>query len=112
MEILVDGERLDAVGNFSYNLGEPIREALTGPDGVHGYKELPQVPMIEGAVRDRGDLDIRGALLGKTNATVILSKGVNKQVVLRNAWYSGEGTASTEEGEIAFRFEGLSAEEV
>jgi len=112
MAILVDGDRLDAKGNFTYNLGEPVREAIVGPDSVHGYKEMPQVPFIEGAITDRADLDLRAALYGKTDATIILEKANGKQVVLRNAWFAGEGSGTTEEGELAVRFEGLAAEEV
>jgi hypothetical protein len=32
--------------------------------------------------------------------------------VLRDAWYAGEGTGNTEEGNLAVRLEGKSAEEI
>ena len=107
----VDGERYDAKGNFSYNLGRHKREAVVGHDGVHGYKELPQVPYIEGEPTDRWNLDL-AKLLRMDNATVTLELANGKIIVLRNAWFAGEGTVQTEEGTIALRFEGISAEEI
>jgi predicted heme/steroid binding protein len=107
----VDGERYDAKGNFSYNLGRHKREAVVGHDGVHGYKELPQVPYIEGELTDRWNLDL-AKLLCMDNATVTLELANGKMIVLRNAWFASEGTVQTEEGTIALRFEGISAEEI
>lgn len=107
----VNGERYDVKGNFSYNLGRPQRESIVGHDGVHGYKEIPQVPYIEGEITDRGDLDVVG-LLETSEATITLELANGKVVVLRDAWFGGEGEIETEEGVIKVRFEGLSAEEI
>ena len=41
-------------GTFTYHLGIPKREAVIGPDRVHGYKEMPQVAYIEGAITESG----------------------------------------------------------
>lgn len=109
--IKVDGEIYDAVGAFSYNLGQPKREALLGADGVHGFKELPTVPFIEGELRDRKDLDL-AKLLNTVDATVTLELANDKVIVLRSAFQTNEGTVGTEEANIPIRFEGLSAEEV
>ncbi len=107
----VDGERYDVKGNFSYNLGRPKREAIVGHDGVHGYKELPQVPYVEGEITDKSNLNLE-KLLTADHATVTLELANGKVIVLREAWFAGEGTVQTEEGTIALRFEGASAEEI
>jgi hypothetical protein len=107
----VDGERFDAKGNFSYNLGSPKREAIVGADGVHGYKETTQVPFIEGEITDRGDLSL-GRLTTMTGVTVTLELANGKTIALRDAWFAGEGTGSSEEAAIPVRFEGLSGEEI
>lgn len=107
----VDGTQLRAKGEFTYNLGMPKRDAIVGADGIHGYKELPQVPFIEGEITDDPSLDL-AALLRTENATVTLELANEKVIVLRDAWYAGEGTGNTEEGNIGVRFEGLSGEEV
>jgi hypothetical protein len=107
----VNGVLYDAKGSFSYNLGRPAREAVVGSDAVHGYIERPQVPYIEGEITDRSTLDL-AALVGTTDATVTLELANGKVIVLRDAWYAGEGTGNSEEGNIPVRFEGMGAEEV
>jgi hypothetical protein len=111
LQLQINGEIKDAKGNFSYNLGRPKREAIIGTDGVHGFKEVPQVAFIEGAITDHGNLDL-AALVTITDATVTVQLANGKVVTLRDAWFAGEGTASSEEGEIAIRFEGANAEEI
>lgn len=111
IQLKVNGEIQDAKGNFSYNLGRPRREAMPGADGIHGYKEMPQVAFVEGAITDRGTLDVAALATGR-NVTVTLELANGKLIVLRDAWFAGEGTASTEEAEIAVRWEGANAEEI
>lgn len=106
--VAVNGERLPAKGSFTWNLGEDMREGIVGHDTVHGYKELPQIPFIEGAITIQPATDVR-ALLRTTNATVTLETAAGQVIVLESAWYANEGSAQTEEGELAVRFEGLSA---
>lgn len=107
----VNGVRYRAKGNFTYNLGNPKRDGVLGADGIHGFMEKPQIPFIEGVITITDDLDVAD-LLALTEGTVILDLLTNKSVVLRQAWFAGEANASTEEGELPVRFEGLSAEEV
>lgn len=111
IQIQVEGEIYDAQGAFTYNLGRPLRTALVGSDAVHGYSEAPQVPFIEGVITDRGNLDV-AALVGQKDVTVTLSLGNGKVIVLREAWYASEGTASTEQAQIPVRWEGKNAEEI
>ncbi len=111
IQLQVDGELQDAKGNFTYNLGRPMREAIIGADAVHGYKETPQVAFVEGEITDRGNLDL-AKLVTLTGATVTLELANGKVIALRDAWYAGEGTGNTEEGNIAVRFEGKSGEEI
>ena len=111
LSLQVNGTVYDAVGEFTYNLGQPKREGLVGPDKVHGYKELPQIPMIEGEIRDAKDLDV-AQFLNFTDATITLELANGKTVMLREAWYSGDGNVGSEEANIEMKFEGISAEEI
>ena len=111
IQVQINGEIQDAKGNWSYNLGRPAREALIGADRVHGFKETPQVAFIEGEITDRGSLDL-GALAQLQDATVTLTMTTGKMFVLSEAWFAGDGTANTEEANIAVRFEGASGEEI
>lgn len=111
IQFQVAGVLQDAKGSFSYNLGRPLREAIVGADAVHGYSEKPQVAYIEGEITDRGNLNL-AELVSTTLATVTLELANGKVVVLRDAWFAGEGVGNTEEGNIAVRFEGASGEEI
>lgn len=107
----VDGAQYNAKGNFTYNLGRAKRDGVVGADGVHGYKETPQLPFIAGEITDTKDLDL-AKLVEVSGATVTLELGNGKVIVLRDAWYAGDGTGNSEEANIGTRFEGMGAEEV
>lgn len=109
--IKVDSDLYRAKGAFTYNLGDPVREGVVGHDVVHGYKELPQIPFVEGEVTDSPDIDLR-ALHTISSATITLELANGKTIVLRDAWFAGEGGGNTEEGALTVRFEGMSADEV
>jgi hypothetical protein len=113
IQVQANGVIYDVVGDFTTGHGYPKREALMGSDGKnHGYKETPQVAFIEGQGRDSGGLDL-GQLFRLEGATVTMQKANGKVFVLRNAYYAGDGTSSTEESTFPLRFEGDSpAEEV
>lgn len=111
IELKIDGQIHSAKGNFTYNIGRPKRDAVIGADAVHGFKETPQVAFIEGEITDRQDLSLE-SLVKTENATVYLRLANSKLIVLREAWFAGEGTGNTDEGNIGVRFEGKSGEEV
>lgn len=111
LEFKVNGEIQNAKGNFKYNPGKLKREGIVGPDRVHGYKGLPQIPYIEGEITDRSDLDVE-SFMDIDEGTITLSLANGKVFVLKEAWYAADGDIETEEGNIQVRFEGMSAEEV
>jgi len=111
IQVQVNGEVFDAKGNWTYNLGRPKREAIIGMDVVHGFKETPQAAFIEGEITDRGTLDL-ATLVSLVDATVTLSLANGKVIVLRDAWFAGDGTGNTDEGNVDARFEGSGAEEI
>lgn len=108
----VNGDLQRAKGNFTYNLGKPTREAVIGSDQrAQGFKETGQAAFIEGEVTDSATLDLAG-LLSVEDATITLELANGKVIVLREAWYAGNGNVQTEEGNIALRFEAEDGEEV
>lgn len=109
--VKVDGVQYDAKGEWTYNPGQPKRDSLVGPDQVHGFKELPKVPFIEGAITDASSLDV-AAFQNIDNATVTLQLANGKTFVLSEAWYCADGDITTEEAEIQVRFEGKRGEEI
>lgn len=102
----VDGEVLDvASSNVEFKPDTPEREGLVGPSGVQGFKEMPVVPFISGELRVRAGIDLE-SLQRTEDATVALSLPEGGQFVLNEAYAAGEWTRGTEEGTVAFRFEG------
>lgn len=104
--VKVDGEQLQAKGEFTWNLGEPKREGVVGQDSVHGYKEEPQIPFVEGSITDNSELNMQRLVLVK-DATVTLDLANGKTIVWRKAFYAAEGNTTTGEGEHEIRFESL-----
>ena len=111
INIKADGDLLEAKGNWTYDLGAPQREAVAGAGRVHGFKETPKPAFVEGAITDRQGLDVK-RLQNIEDATVVLELANGKTIVLRDAWYAGDGQGSTEEGELNVRFESEEGEEV
>ena len=54
----VDGALMDSVGEFTYRVGKVKREGIPGNNQVNGFKEEVLVPYIEGAITDKGTLDV------------------------------------------------------
>lgn len=111
IQVSVQGEIQDAKGMFTYGFGKPKREGIVGKDGVHGFKETPQVPFIEGVLTDRQTLDV-GALFVGEDLTIQLTVGNGKMMILKDGYFAGDGQVTTDEGEIAVRWEGSSLKEV
>jgi hypothetical protein len=107
----LDGQVYLAKGNFEYDIGAPKRDAVVGADSVHGFKEMPKVPFISGAITDTDETDLE-ALLNFRDGTATLELANGKVIVIREAYYAGDGNVSTEEGEIPLRIEGIRGEEV
>ncbi|MGE0022110.1 MAG: phage tail tube protein [Hyphomicrobium sp.] len=106
-----DGRQLPIKGNWEVGFNRLKREGIAGQDRVHGYKELPGVPSIEGDVSSTADVSLP-ELLRITDATVTLEHANGKVYVLRNAWTANEYTLQTAEGQIKVRFEGMEIDEL
>lgn len=109
--VKVNGTQYKAKGSWTYNLGQPMREEIVGSDSVHGYTEKPQAPYISGAITDDAETNLT-ELLNVTDATIQLELSNEKIIVLEQAFFSGEGSGSTEEGEVEVKFVGVAAEEI
>lgn len=107
--IQANGIVLNAVGSFTYNLGQPKREYLVGPSGLQGYKELPQIGSIEGEIRDSQEIVITD-ILNLVDAVITLTIASGKIIMCSNAAYCADGNGETEEGNIEFKVEGLCEE--
>lgn len=107
----VDGRQYPLKGKFKSNIMPYKREGIAGQDAVHGYKEMPRVPTIEGDIVYKPEISVED-LAKITDATVTLELANGRVHVLRNAWWSDESQVDTEEGTFQVKFEGLSGEEL
>lgn len=110
ISVTVDGVRRLAKGNWRFNLGDTMKSGVMGADGPHGYRETPQQPFIEGEITVDEAMKL-GDVTAIRNAEVILQHA-GKTYVWREAWYAGEGTVETDEGNMGVRFEAIAAEEL
>lgn len=111
INLAVNGTSYMLAGDFTYDIGGYKREMMSGPDGVHGYKETVKIPFIEGDLRDTSAVDL-ATLTNLTDATVVLTLANGKIISLYNAVFTGDGVGATGEATIKARFEGLSATEI
>jgi hypothetical protein len=107
----IDGTQYRAKGEFTTDIGAPNREAVVGMDGPHGYKEEPKTPYIEGEITDTPNISLE-RLFNLTDVKVTLELANGKVHALEDAWYAGDGTLSTNEGNVPVRFEGMRGEEI
>ena len=107
--ITIDGVTFPVKGNWTFNVGGSARTTVVGADAVHGFAVVPAAPFMEGAFTWDGSFD--PATLREANeVTAAMDLPNGKTFVLRDAWFAGEGDQTTEEGEMAVRLEGLSAD--
>jgi len=105
VHISINAKEFDVVGNIDMNLGKPKRTAKIGANKVHGYTETPQAPGAK-AVFTVPDISISisDELLDMKDATVIVETAEGRSYTFGNAVYSGDGSISTENGEVQFEF--------
>lgn len=92
-------------GEFKYSPGIVDRETLIGMDQVHGYKETPRAPFIEGRLRDANSVVVAAfnALTG-VNISVTLANG--KTITGSNMWTTKAQEVDSMEALFDVRFEG------
>lgn len=102
--VKIDSQQYQAKGNFTYDIGAPLRAAVVGHDKVHGYSEIPKVAFIAGEFTDDTAIDTE-VLANITGATVTLDLANGKTIMLRQAWFAEALEGNTEEGNMSVRFE-------
>jgi hypothetical protein len=112
LNISADGANYTAEGDFEYNLGLPVKEAVLDSAGkVIDYIEKAQVNFIKGKIyvtKKDSIVDI----LGKKGFTAILELPNGKSIVLSKAWNQSDGTVSTEKNTMELHLVGLKAQEI
>ncbi|WP_175829719.1 phage tail tube protein [Burkholderia cepacia] len=101
----IDGVTYQLEGKASYAVSRVKREALTGQDGFHGWKEMPVTGKIKMTLRDSGGLTVAD-FNAMRNSTVVLELANGKIVTGRNMGTTEPEEVDTEEGTFPVQFEG------
>ncbi len=106
-----DGKQLPIRGKWKSQIDLVKREGIAGQDGVHGYKEMPSVPTLEGEVDYLASVSLED-IKRATDVTVSIDLANGATHVYRNAWVSDVMQLDTEEGSFTVKFEAIHAEEI
>lgn len=107
----VDGDLYPLRGNFTVSPSSVERAGIAGQDYIHGYSELPRLPVISGDV----SLDPRLSMDDVeqvTNSTVTAELANGKTYVLREAWCTAALELNSREGQTRVTFQGVSCDEI
>ncbi|WCT78670.1 phage tail tube protein [Novosphingobium humi] len=111
LSITIDGTNYAVSGSGTYLVSSSNRETLTGQDGVHGYKEMPQAGHIAWTGRDSNAFKIAD-LNAADGVTVVAVLANGKVIIAKNAWRDGEpAEVNTEDGTFSIRFASASVKE-
>lgn len=102
----INGVQYSARGSWVYMPFTSKKEGIAGQDGIHGFKEMPQVPYVEGEISDMPGISIQDlqTLVG-VPATLELANG--KLILLHDGWCTGDDAVSTEDGKVKIKIEGM-----
>lgn len=109
--VKVNGTQYPLKGSFTVSPSRYEREGIAGQDRVHGYKEMPRVPFIEGDISTVPGLSIED-LEAITDATVTAELSNGSVYVLTGAWCTLAQEIDTAEGQTTVRFEGIECNEL
>lgn len=105
--IAVGGVTYLLQGELKWSSSEVDRETLVGQDSVHGYKEVPFAPFIEGTFRDTNGLTVADFnAMTSVNISVALANG--KTITGSNMWSVKTQEVNSMEATFDLRFEGVS----
>jgi Phage tail tube protein len=107
----VDGALYPLRGNFTVSPSAVERAGIAGQDYIHGFSELPRIPVIAGDV-SLDPLLSMDDVEAVVNATVTAELANGKTYVLREAWCTSALELNTREGQTRVTFQGVSCDEI
>ena len=107
----VDGALYPLRGNFTVSPSALERAGIAGQDYIHGFSEMPRLPVISGDVSLVPELSVDD-VEAVVNATVTAELANGKTYVLREAWCTSALELNTREGQMRVTFQGVSCDEI
>lgn len=96
--------QLQIRGKWKITPSATEKEGIAGQDAVHGFKEKPVVPSMEGEITNGRDFDIKQINdADDVTATAILANG--HIYTGKGGWRAGKTEIDTEEGSIGLKLE-------
>lgn len=87
------------------------KEGVAGQDGVHGYKEMPVVPFMEGDITISNGVDLK-KIDESVDMTVTAELANGHVYVGVGGWRSDVSQLETEEGSVGLKLEFLSLDQI
>lgn len=107
----VDGVQYSLQAGLTINPLTATREAMTGLDGVHGFKSTPRAPSIAATLTK--DEAARLTVLGRIENSTITAECADGTVfVLSEAFQSGDLSFNAGDGTFTVTFEGRTCTEI
>lgn len=107
----VDGALYPLKGNFTVSPSALERAGIAGQDYIHGFSEMPRLPVISGDVSTVPELSVDD-VEAVVNSTVTAELANGKVYVLREAWCTSALELNTREGQMRVTFQGISCDEI
>ena len=107
----IDGNLYPLRGNFTVSPSALERAGIAGQDYIHGFSELPRLPVISGDVSLVPELSMDD-VEAVVNSTVTAELANGKTYVLREAWCTSALELNTREGQVRVTFQGVSMDEI
>jgi hypothetical protein len=104
-QLAVDGITYQLEGGAKYSPTKVKRDALTGQDGFHGWKEMPVTGKISMSIRDAGSLTVAN-FNAMRNVTITLTLANGKTVIGRNMGTTDAQEVDTVDAKFDVTFEG------
>ena len=107
----IDGSLYPLRGNFTISPSAVERAGIAGQDYIHGYSELPRLPVISGDVSLVQELSMDD-VEATTQSTVTAELANGKTYVLREAWCTSALELNAREGQVRITWQGVSCDEI
>ena len=101
----IDGGNFSTNGEFEIMIQDVVREAVPDSNGDVNSIERPVASKISGSINMIPDLD-PAAITAMENVTVAVELNNGKIAVLAEAFFTGESTATVNDGQLAIEFHG------
>jgi hypothetical protein len=107
----VDGAIYPLRGNLTVSPSSVERAGIAGQDYIHGFSELPRLPVISGDVSLTQEVSV-DTLEAVTLSTITAELANGKVYVLREAWCTSAFELNAREGQTRVTFQGVSCDEI